>query len=268
MLLQETFTLYNGVEIPKVGFGTWQIPNGDICYNACLDALKAGYVHIDTAEAYGNEESVARAIRTSGLKRSDVFITTKLPSHIKTYEEAKRHLDESLERLDTDYIDLYLIHAPWPWSEIGKDCKKGNREVWRAFEEAYLAGKVRAIGISNFNVDDMKNILDSCMIKPMVNQVEFHIGHTLDEDVEFCKKNGILVEAYSPIQTGKLLNKIDIMNIANKYQKTVAQICIRYCLQKGTLPLPKSQTTSHIYSNTELDFEISKEDMEYLDRVR
>ena len=268
MILNETFTLYNGVEIPKVGFGTWQIKDGDLCVNSCLEALKAGYVHIDTAEAYGNEASVAKAIMLSKIKRSDIFITSKLPSHIKTYEEAKKHIDESLERLNTDYIDLYLIHAPWPWSEIGKDCKKGNIEVWRAFEEAYLEGKLRSIGISNFNVDDMENLLSHCMIKPMVNQIEFHIGHTLDEDVLYCKEHGILVEAYSPIQTGKLLNKIDILNIANKYKKTVAQICIRYCLQKGTLPLPKSQTKDHIISNTDLDFEISEEDILYLDRVK
>ena len=268
MILNETYKLYNGVEIPKVGFGTWQIPNGEIAINACTDALKAGYIHIDTAEVYGNEESVRKAIEKLGLKRSDVFITTKLPANIKTYDEALKHFDESLKRLGTDYVDLYLIHAPWPWNEMGKDCKKGNVEVWKAFEKLYIEGKARAIGISNFNKDDMINIMDHCMIKPMVNQIKFHIGHTLDEDVKYCKDNGILVEAYSPIETGKLLNKIDILNVANKYQKTVAQICIRYCLQKGTLPLPKSQTTSHIYSNTELDFEISEEDMEYLDRVR
>lgn len=261
------FKLSNGLEIPEIGFGTWQIKNGDDAYNACKMALELGYRHIDTAYVYGNEESVGKAIKDSGLKREEIFLTSKLPSHIKTYEGAKEYLAKTLKNLDTDYLDLYLIHAPWPWDSIGKDCEAGNREVWKLFEEEYKKGTLKSIGISNFSVANIKNIESIATVQPMVNQIKYHIGYTEPEIVKYCNEKNILVEAYSPMGTGKILGNKDIEVVANKYGKSITQICIKYCLQNNTLPLPKSGSYGHIKENFDLDFTISDEDMKYLDNI-
>lgn len=267
-ITNETFTLYNQVKIPAIGFGTWQIPDGDVAYHATRCALNCGYRHIDTAAAYRNEESIGNAIKDSKLDRKEIFITTKLPAEIKSYEGAKKYFYDSLKKLKVDYLDLYLIHAPWPWSQIGKDCKKENIEIWKAFEEFYQAGLVRSIGISNFNCDDMENLLQNCSIKPMVNQIRYFISDTQPDVVDYCKAHDIVVEAYSPIATGKLLHDQHIAKIAAKYQKTIPQICIRFCLQNGLLPLPKSVHEEYIRANIDLDFTISQEDMEYLNQLQ
>lgn len=267
-IIQETYTLSNGVKIPKIGLGTWQSKPGDEAYNAVLLALKNGYRHIDTAEGYQNEESVGRAVRDSGVPREEIFVTSKLESHIKTYEGAKKAFEETLELLGFDYLDLFLIHAPWPWSEMGKQCDEGNVAAWKAMEEFYKAGKIRAIGVSNFDPNHIKNILDNTEIVPHVNQIGYFIGLDQSKTIEYCNQKNIFIEAYSPLGIGYLLENKDIQQIAKKYQKSTAQICIRYLLQKGTAPLPKSTHENRIIENSEVDFEITKEDMDFLDTIK
>lgn len=267
MILQETFTLKNGVNVPKLGLGTWQIPDGEQTYNAVLNALKNGYRHIDTAMAYGNEASVGKAIKDSLIPREELFITTKLPAEHKGYKIAHECFEKSLKALDLDYIDLYLIHAPWPWHKIGMDCTEGNIESWRAFEEIYDSGKVKAIGISNFEAKHITPILDMCKYVPMVNQIRFHIGDTQKEILSFCQEHDILITAYSPLATGRIIDNPSIVHMANKYNVTPAQICIRYCLQKGTVVIPKSTKEERIISNAQVDFIIEKDDMNILDKI-
>ncbi|XMB72869.1 aldo/keto reductase [Mycoplasmatota bacterium WC30] len=265
---QKTYELRNGVKIPKVGFGTWQVKSGEEAYNSVALALKNGYRHIDTAAAYQNEKSVGEAIKDSGIPRNEIFITTKLPAEIKNHEEARTTLLKSLELLGVDYIDLYLIHAPWPWSEMGKDCSKGNVEVYKVMEEFYKMKKIRAIGVSNFSPKDIENILNNCEIVPQVNQIGYFIGIDQSETINYCKERNIFIEAYSPLGIGYLLSNEDIKKIADKYQVSSAQICIRYLLQKGVTPLPKSTHENRIIQNTELDFEINEEDMNFLDTIK
>ncbi|HNX65762.1 MAG TPA: aldo/keto reductase [Bacteroidales bacterium] len=266
--INDFFILSNGVKIPVIGFGTWQIPDGKVAYDSVLFALKAGYRHIDTALAYGNEKSVGRAVRDSGIDRSEIFITSKLPAEIKSYDKALRKYDETISNLDLGYIDLYLIHAPWPWNEKGADYTKENKEVWRAMEEIYNGKNCRAVGVSNFNVKDMTAILDTCTVKPMVNQIKYYIGYTEDDITWFCRSNNILVEGYSPLATGRILANKEIDLLAKKYNRTLPQICIRYLIQHGVLPLPKSVTAERISENFAVDFEITKEDMKYLDNLK
>lgn len=265
--LTDTYTLSNGVKMPKIGFGTWQVPDGNIAYQSVLMALKNGYRHIDTAAAYRNEESVGRAIKDSGVPREEIFVTTKLESHIKTYEGALEGFEKSLKALDMDYVDLYIIHAPWPWSEIGKDCSAGNVEAYKALEEVYKDGRARAIGVSNFNPKDIDNIINHCEIVPMVNQIGYFIGHNQKETDDYCKAKNILVEAYSPLAIGQLLKNQDIIDMAKKYEVTPAQICIRYCIEKGTAPLPKSTHENRIIENAQVDFKIDEKDMAFLDSI-
>jgi diketogulonate reductase-like aldo/keto reductase len=265
---KDFFTITNGVKIPAVGFGTWQIPAGDVAYNSVTAALKSGYRHIDTAYAYGNEASVGQAIRDSGIDRKEIFVTSKLPAEIKNYALARRYAENTMKNIGLEYIDLYLIHAPWPWNQIGADYTKQNIEIWKALEEFYETGSTLSIGISNFNVSDVNAILETCRIRPMVNQIKFHIGHGQQEIREHCAKNEILVEGYSPLATGNLLHNTAIAGIAKKYGKSVAQLSIRYVLQKGALPLPKSTHPEYIRQNLEIDFEIAGDDMVVLDGLK
>jgi len=267
-VLNDTYTLHNGVKIPKIGLGTWQVPNGEETYNSVLAALKNGYRHIDTAQNYGNEESVGRAIKDSEVPREEIFITSKLESSIKNYEETISSFETTLKNLQTDYLDLFLIHAPWPWNEIGKNCDEGNVEAFKAMEKLYNDGKIKAIGVSNFSVKDLENILNNCDITPHVNQIGYFIGLDNDEVHQFCDQHNILVEAYSPLAIGAALQNETIKSIANKYDKTPAQICIRYLLERGTLPLPKSTHEHRLIENADVDFRISKEDMNTLKSIK
>jgi len=263
-ILQETYTLNTGALIPKIGFGTWQIPNGAEAYDSTAFALKSGYRHVDTAYVYGNETSVGKAIVESGIPREEIFLTTKLPADVKTYEGALAKFEESIESLGVDYVDLYLIHAPWPWSDRGGDYTEGNIEAWKAMEEIYKSGRAKAVGVSNFAVKDLEAILESGTVVPAVNQIRFFIGSTQEDVTAFCEAQGILVEAYSPLATGQILNNPQVKEIADKYGKTVAQISIRYTIQRGTVTLPKSTHEEYILQNADLNFEIDAEDMEYL----
>ena len=260
------FTLSNGVVIPAIGFGTWQIDAKD-AYQATLNAIKLGYRHIDTAYAYQNEKEVGQAIRDCGLKREEIFVTTKLPSHIKSYDGALDYFNQSLTNLGLDYIDLYLIHAPWPWSNIGENCTLGNIEAWKAMIKLYNEGKVRSIGVSNFLESDIKPLIDATGFVPHANQIRFFIGNIQKPLLDYCQKNNILVEAYSPLATGNLLDDETIRSVAKKYNVLPSQIAIRYCLEKNTLPLPKSTNIERQKLNLAVDFKISDEDMKILDSV-
>jgi diketogulonate reductase-like aldo/keto reductase len=268
MILKENYTLSNGVAIPKLGLGTWFIKDRDVV-QAVKEAAKAGYRLIDTAQAYGNESGVGEGIRQCGVEREEMFVTTKLAAEIKSYKEAVASIDGSLKKLGFDYIDLMIIHSPKPWAKFhGKEPYfEGNREAWKALEEAYKAGKLRSIGISNFERADIDNILDSCSVKPMVNQILVHISNTPEELIQYNKDKDILVEAYSPFGHGELFKNGEVAAMAKKYKVSVSQLAIRYCLELGLLPLPKTANPQHMKTNAEVDFVITKEDMEQLKNV-
>ena len=266
MITEETYTLANGLAIPKLALGTWLIPDEE-APAAVRSAIQAGYRHIDTAQAYENERGVGEGIRNSGVPREKIFLTTKVAAENKTYEEAAASIDESLRKLDCGPADLIIIHCPQPWAEFRGEKRyfAENKEVWKALEDAYKAGKTKAIGVSNFLIDDLVNILDGCRIRPMVNQILLHIGETPTALLEFCKQEGILVEAYSPIAHGAALKSEEVAKMAARYGVTIPQLCIRYTLQLGTVSLPKSTKPEHIRSNAQLDFVISQEDMAALE---
>lgn len=269
MILQENYTLSNGVSIPKLGLGTWFI-EGEKAVQAVCDAVKIGYRHIDTAQAYGNEKEIGEGIRKCGIDREKLFITTKLAAEAKDYLTAATAIEGSLQALGLDYIDMMLIHSPQPWMDYGDEedrCFEGNKEAWHALEDAYKAGKLRAIGVSNFQQKDVENILSSCTIAPMVNQLLVHASNTPFELIEYSRNKGILVEAYSPIAHGEVLKNPEITAIADKYGVTVSQLCIRYTLQLGTLPLPKTANPEHMLRNAQVDFMISHEDMDELKKM-
>lgn len=268
MILEETYTLANGVEIPKLGLGTWFISNEDVV-QAVKDAAEIGYRLIDTAQAYGNESGVGDGIRASGVNREDMFVATKLAAEVKSYKEADSSIDSSLQAMGFDYIDLMIIHSPQPWTKYGGEDRyfEGNRESWRAIEDAYKAGKLRAIGVSNFEKQDIENILESCSVRPMVNQILAHISNTPKELIQYTQGEGILVEAHSPIGHGELLKNKEIARIAHKYGVTVPQLSIRYDLQLGLLPLPKTANPDHMKNNADVDFAISEADMDFLKNV-
>lgn len=261
----ESYTLSNGVKIPKLGLGTWFIE--DSCAaQAVKQAAAIGYRHFDTAQAYGNEAGVGEGIRTCEVPRSDLFVTSKVAAGAKTYKDAAKSIDESLQRMGLDYIDMMIIHSPQPWAQWRGENSflDENKEVWRALEDAYKAGKLRAIGVSNFLVKDLQGILQDCKIKPMVNQILVHIGNTPIELMDFCQRQNILVEAYSPIAHGEALKNSMIASMAEKYHVSAAQLCIRYVMELGMIALPKTANPDHMANNAQLDFTISKEDMDAL----
>lgn len=264
--LNEVKTLSNGVTIPVLGFGTWQIPNAE-AYEAVSSALKNGYRHIDTAAAYGNEEAVGRAIKDSGIPRDQIFITSKLQAQLKGYDLALAEFEKTIQKLGVEYLDLYLIHAPWPWNEIGKDCTQGNIDSWKAFEKLYKDGKIRAIGVSNFSPSDIQALLDACEITPHANQISYWIGHTQKETVRFCDKHHILIEAYSPLATGRLFKNEKVVALAEEMKVSLPRLAIRYCVQKGTVPLPKSTHETRMIENAEVDFVIPAKIMAQLDAL-
>ena len=268
MILNEKYTLSNGVEIPKLGLGTWMIADGEVD-EAVKTAVSLGYRHIDTAQAYGNEAGVGRGIRNCGIARDEIFVTSKVAAENKSYESAAKSIDESLKKMGLDYIDRMIIHSPQPWAEFRGEKRyfEENREVWRALEDAYKAGKLRTIGVSNFLTDDLRNVLESASVKPMVNQILTHISNTPSELISFCKQNQILCEAYSPIAHGEALKSDVVLKTAEKYGVTPAQLCIRYTLSLGMVSLPKTANPEHIKANADVDFSISDEDMKMLESV-
>lgn len=263
-MLNKKIELANKVTIPIIGFGTWQIPNGQVAYDAVRNALDVGYRHIDTAYTYDNERSVGKAIKDSNISRKDLFITSKLPSNIKNYDETIKYFNKTLTNLELDYLDLYLIHAPWPWNEIGKDCREGNVLAWQAMIYLYNKGLIRAIGVSNFAVEDIEYLYSETKFYPHVNQIVFNIEKNQDEMLAYGKKHNIIIEAYSPLGTGKILNNEVLVALANKYRVTPAQIAIKYTLDCKTVTLPKTVSKARMIENSNLDFKIDDLDLEKL----
>ena len=265
--LEDTYTLNNGVKIPIIGFGTWQTPDGDIAKHAVEVALNAGYRHIDTAAAYGNEKSVGQAIKNSGINRHDLFITTKLWNTDHGYKSAKAAIDRSLQSLKVDYLDLYLIHWPNP-VDMRDHWAEANAESWRAMEEAVQAGKIRAIGVSNFRKRHLDELLKTAEIKPVVNQIMLNPSDLQPDVVKVNNELKLLSEAYSPLGTGGLLGNETVNEIASEVGKSPAQVLIRWSLEHGFLPLSKSVHNKYIRANAEVfDFNLSSEQMNKLDSL-
>lgn len=256
---KEYTVLSNGVKMPNLAFGTFKVNEGDDV-QIILDAINVGYRHFDTAAFYNTEEALGKAIKKSGIPREEFFITTKVWKTSMGYEGAKKSFEESLEKLDMDYVDLLLIH--WPRPDAESDWKKLDIETWKAFEEIYKEGKTKAIGVSNFLNNHMQNILDNCEVVPMVNQIEFHPGYIQKDVVDFDKKHGIVVEAWSPLGRERVFKDKLLNKLAEKYGKSVAQICLAFALQMDVVPLPKSSSVERMKQNMDIDFELEKEDFE------
>lgn len=263
-----TYNLPNGVKIPCIGYGTLNIKNGENTINAVKKAIENGYRHIDSAEVYGNDEAIGIAIKQSNIKREELFITSKVSNDNRGYNNTIKAFNETLNRLQLAYLDLYLIH--WPLARGDQEyCKKINIETWQALETLYKEGKVKAIGVSNFLEHHLNPIIEKATIMPMINQLEIHPGQRQNEIVEFCRNNNILIEAWGPLASGKVLTNNSLIEMARKYNKSVAQICIKWCLQQDIIPLPKTESTDRMKENLNVfDFEISKEDMEKINSMR
>lgn len=270
MILDETLTLTNGVKIPKLALGTWKIPDNQVA-EVVENALQIGYRHIDTAQAYHNEAGVGQGIKKSGIARDKIFVNSKVEAEIKDYEKAKKSIDNTLTRMDLDYLDMMIIHNPQPWKEVNQSADRhfeGNLEAWRALEDAMKAGKLRAIGVSSFQPEDLQNLMNNSDTKPMVNQILCHIGATPKKLIDFSQDHDIIVEAFSPVAHGEALNNRLINQMAEKYHVSVAQLCIRYDWQLNTVVLPKAAHLNHMKQNTEIDFTISEKDMATLGQVK
>ncbi len=257
----KNIVLNNGVKIPQIGFGTWRTPDGTVCVESVKEALRVGYRHIDGAALYGNEESVGQAIRASGVDRTEIFLTSKLWNTELTYEATVRAFEKTLQDLGTDYLDLYLIH--WPNPVTCRDCwEERNAEVWRAFEDLYKSGKVKAIGVSNFLEHHLQALMKTATVTPAVNQIEINPGFPQETIVDYCKAHGIAVEAWSPLADGKIFAFEALQQLAAKYNRSIAQVTLRWLLQRDIIPLSKSVTPSRIAENFNLfDFKLSNEDM-------
>ena len=256
---KEYTVLSNGVKMPNLAFGTFKVNEGDDV-QIILDAINVGYRHFDTAAFYNTEEALGKAIKKSGIPREEFFVTTKVWKTCMGYEGAKKSFEESLEKLDMDYVDLLLIH--WPRPDEKSDWKKLDIETWKAFEEIYKKGKAKAIGVSNFLNHHMQNILDNCEVVPMVNQIEFHPGYIQKDVVDFDKEHGIVVEAWSPLGRERVFKDELLNKLAEKYGKSVAQICLAFALQMDVVPLPKSSSVERMKQNMDIDFELEEEDFE------
>lgn len=265
--LTDVFTLNNGIGIPCVGYGTFQTPDGESVVSGVKEALKAGYRHIDTAYFYQNEKGVGKAIKESGVKREDIFVTSKLWNSDRGYESAKIAFEKTMDNLGLEYLDLFLIH----WPAIKKqfdNAEEINAQTWKAFEEIYESGRVKAIGLSNFLPHHIEALMKTAKIKPMVNQIEFHPGFAQIETAEYCIDNDIVVEAWSPLGRKDALSNEKLLSLAEKYNKSAAQICLRWVLQHNILPLPKSVTPNRIVENANIfDFNLTKEDMALIDNI-
>ncbi|MBJ8113578.1 aldo/keto reductase [Bacillus wiedmannii] len=261
--LQSTTTLHNGVEMPWFGLGVFKVEDGPELVEAVKSAIKAGYRSIDTAAIYGNEKAVGEGIRAgikeAGITREDLFITSKVWNSDQGYETTLAAYEESLKKLELDYLDLYLVH----WPVEGK-----YKDTWRALETLYKEERVRAIGVSNFQIHHLKDVLAGAEMKPMINQVEYHPRLTQKELQAFCKEQGIQMEAWSPLMQGQLLDNETLQEIADKYDKTTAQIILRWDLQNEVVTIPKSTKEHRIIANAHIfNFELTKEDMEKIDAL-
>ena len=265
-VLNQTYTLADGTAIPRLGLGTWLMDDAE-AKASVVAAVEAGYRMIDTAQAYGNEAGVGEGVRACSIPREQLFIGTKVAAELKDHDSVAASIDESLRKLGLDYVDQMIIHSPQPWVEVNQSDdrhEEGNLAAWSALEEARAAGKVRVIGVSNFNEHDLANIIDNGTVRPQVNQVLAHISNTPFGLIDHCREQDILVEAYSPIAHGMVLANPLVAEVAARYGVTPAQLCVRYCLELGLLPLPKTANPEHIANDAQVDFEISAEDMALL----
>ena len=268
-MFNETVTLSNGVVVPQLALGTWLIDD-DKAADAVRAAIAMGYRHVDTAQAYANERGVGEGILTCGVPREQLFVTSKVAAEHKTYEAAAASIDETLKLTGLDYLDMMIIHSPQPWVEVNQSENRyveGNRAAWRALEDALEAGKLRAIGVSNFLKEDIDSLWEAAEIKPMVNQVLCHISNTPLNLISYCQEKGIVMEAYSPVAHGEAMKNPAIRAMAEKYGVSIPQLCIRYDLQLGMITLPKTANPDHMKSNGEVEFIISDEDMEILKHI-
>lgn len=268
-MFNKTVKLSNGVEVPQLALGTWLIDDAVVA-DAVSAAIRMGYRHIDTAQAYGNEHGVGEGIRKSGIAREEIFLTSKVAAEHKDYKSAADGIEETLRKMELDYIDMMIIHSPQPWKEVNQSENRyieGNREAWRALTDAYKAEKIKAIGVSNFLKEDIDNLWEVAEVKPMVNQVLCHISNSPLELIDYCQNRGIVMEAYSPVAHGEALKNEKIAEMAKKYGVSVPQLCIRYDIQLGMIVLPKTANPDHMKSNAEVEFEISAEDMETLKNI-
>ncbi|MFC4323904.1 aldo/keto reductase [Litchfieldia salsa] len=256
--LRSTTTLHNGIEMPRFGLGVFQVKDGEEVVSSIKAAIEVGYRSIDTAAIYGNEEGVGRAISESGVAREELFITTKVWNGDQGYDTTLKAFEESMKKLGLDYLDLYLIH--WPVPAQGK-----YLDTWRALEKLYKDGKIRAIGVSNFKIHHLEDIISNCEIKPMVNQVEYH-PRLIQQDLhKFCKENEIQLEAWSPLMQGQLLEEPVLVEIAQKYKKSTAQIILRWDLQNEVVTIPKSVKPHRIAENANIfDFELTEDDVKVI----
>lgn len=268
-MFNKTVKLSNEVSVPQLALGTWLIDD-DAVSDAVASALKLGYRHIDTAQAYGNERGVGEGVRKSGISRDEIFVTSKVAAEQKDYKSVADGIEETLNQMQMDYIDMMIIHSPQPWNEVNQSENRyveGNREAWRAMTDAYKVGKIRAIGVSNFLKEDIDSLWEVAEVKPMVNQVLCHISNSPLELIDYCQKKGIVMEAYSPVAHGEALKNEKIAEMAKKYGVSVPQLCIRYDIQLGMIVLPKTANPEHMKANADVDFEISADDMETLKNI-
>lgn len=262
----KNIALYDGILMPEIGFGTWKAPTGEVTVEAVKAAIECGYTHIDCAAIYGNEKEVGLGIKESNVDRKNLFITSKLWNDVRGYQETIDAFNQTLKDLQLDYLDLYLIHWPRPVKYHDNYIEK-NIESWKAMEDLYKQGKIKAIGVSNFKVHHMEEIMKNCEIKPMVNQIEFHPSCLEKEIRDFCKKENIVVTGYSPLANGKVFECKELVEFSEKYGVSIAQLCIRYALQHDVIPLVKSVTKERIKANLNVNFVISDEDMEKIDKI-
>ena len=268
-MFNDSIKLANGVEVPQLALGTWLIDDDKVS-DAVKAAIEIGYRHIDTAQAYGNERGVGEGVRTCGVPREQIFVTSKVAAEHKDYSSATDGIDETIRKMGLDYLDMMIIHSPQPWVEVNQSDNRyveGNREAWRALEDALKAGKLRAIGVSNFLKGDIDSLWETAEIKPMVNQVLCHVSNTPLDLIKYCQGKGIVMEAYSPVAHGEALKNEAIAEVAKKYGVSVPQLCIRYDVQLGMIVLPKTANPAHMKSNSDIDFVISDTDMEVLKNI-
>lgn len=265
--LNDGFILSNGVHIPCIGFGTWDIPDGELTANAVTTALGAGYRHVDCAALYGNQRSVGLALRQSGVPRKELFINSKVWNTHRGYDKALQAFEDSLTELGLDYLDMYLIH--WPATARQYDnWRDVNLSTWRALEKVYSEGRVRAIGVSNFKPHHLEPLMADADIMPMVNQVEYHPGEMQAATTAFCAEHNIVVEAWSPLGEGLLLHNATLLEIAAEYRRSVAQVVIKWCMQNGILPLPRSSSAAHICENARVfDFELHQDAIQRINEL-
>lgn len=253
--------------IKEIGFGTWKLKNNEETVEIIKNAIKSGYRMFDTAYAYGNEEAIGKGFIESGIDRKELFISGKLWNDDRGYNNIINACKRTINNLQCEYLDLYLIH--WPASKALYDnWEQINNETWQAMEYLYENGYVKNIGVCNFKIDHIEKLMKNCKVKPYINQIEFHPGFMQKDIVDYCKTNNIIVEAWSPLGSGKMIKKQEIIEMANKYNKTSAQLCLRWCVQNNVIPIPKSKNYERMNENINIfNFEISKEDMDYLNNL-